>query len=111
MTTKEQVMDIIKQYTTMHSLLNTIIHRIESEINEPQVKQLMWEDNIATAFNIATPFNIDGSAFNYEIDKREYDYSIYCFNIFLTTHQTLDEAKAYAQQHFEGLIKSCLEGE
>ena len=68
-----------------------------------KVKQLKWNPNIATAFII------DKKPLNYEIYMRDADCSIYCNDICIGLSDTFDQAKAYAQEHFENLIRGCYE--
>ena len=93
--------------------------RIKHEVSEPQVKQLVWEDE----FDIASAIELDDKkdVLQYRISSidncgiKEISVYIGFEKIFsLNNVQNMQfariEAKAYAHQHFERLIKSCLEG-
>jgi hypothetical protein len=113
MTTKEQVLEIIKQVQAKPTFSNDaitrlydLVNRIETEVTEPQVKQLVWANSSAIAFKYGTEYPI-----RYDIDKYGKTVFLKFNDNIVTKTDSLKRAKAYAQQHFEGLIKSCLEGE
>jgi hypothetical protein len=61
MTTKEQVLEILKKtlqlpevksFSHLKAMITYLRKQIETEVTEPQVKQLKWEDNMGTALVI-----------------------------------------------------------
>jgi hypothetical protein len=130
MTTKQQVLDLIDKQISklkptrsviqdstnidiakaLNKLRKNIINRIETEVPEPQVKQLVWVERNAMYF-ITTAL---GNVVYYEIlyklhEEGNYFVVIHNGKADIGVSDTLDEAKAYAQQHFEELIKRCME--
>lgn len=116
MTTKEQVLEIIEEVIVrdklnkykgfdLHEVLELLISKIESEVQEPKIKRLVWNDDIAIVFGYGDYL------ISYEIYKRQIGTKIY-FKLYFNNDciemlEKYDQAKAYAQEHFEGLIRGC----
>jgi TPP-dependent indolepyruvate ferredoxin oxidoreductase alpha subunit len=119
MTTKEHVLRLIEELIfkehaeaprtnnkqATENTLETLCYlreRIETECHEPKIKQLVWEDCFAIAYII------DGWDYSYVIEQLE-TFNLYFDNIIIENLPTEAEAKAYAQEHFENLIRGCYE--
>ncbi|MCX6145682.1 MAG: hypothetical protein NTW25_00305 [Candidatus Kapabacteria bacterium] len=118
MTTKENVLEIVREIFMKEKcdtykdfdlieVLELLIHRIETEVSEPQVKQLVWNkygkgympDKKCLVQLYSIILSSSGAYKVYVCNGGEAIYSA----------KNKKEAKTFAQKHFEGLIKSCLE--
>ena len=115
MTTKEQVLEIIEGYKpayinsnyitmTLDKVIGGILEHIQSEVHEPKIKQLEWEDCWATAFKID-----EYELIEYEVIRLYKGYQLKLGDKEILTTSSFKEAKAYAQEHFENLIRGCYE--
>lgn len=120
MTTKEQVLDMVLEeknnamsfYSHLRSLpeqsilaieecYDNIYNRIQSEVHEPKIKQLEWNNEVAYKLDLWLQYQIDeeyGGGFVVRLNGVGKDNEPF---------DTLDQAKAYAQEHFENLIRGC----
>lgn len=113
MTTKERVLNlmntIISTQTdlTILSSLKEIFRFIVTECHEPQVKQLEW-------YEMESGLEWYGKISYLQIAYIQKDYDNYLLwlngsDLPDYEFETLKKAKAYAQQHFENLIRGCYE--
>ncbi len=74
--------------------------------SSPKIKQLEWILESGGWHISMTQFGV-----SYEIGESKNDGNFILYDILLTTtiHDTIDEAKAAAQAHFEKKVKECLD--
>lgn len=112
-TTKEQVLDILKEEIqimpsgiirdVVGCVVEKLIFQIETEVEESQVRKLVWVNNSAIAFKYGTEHPI-----RYDIDKYGKTVFLKFNNNIITNTDSIKRAKGHAQEHFERLIRGCI---